>query len=663
MNTILKLLCLFAFPLILINKTGAQETTRWDLTDDGGIEWFVQANETHMDNIEMSGLYISSIVNYGVQNGRLQQKVHLIFPMLRTIPNDTHASLAHEINYEAINNIRINGNSVNENPERFYIKGILTYQSNTSAGIQIKHRLFPSTDKAIFFDKTEIYNPTNKVISIELTDVDYVYNTKAESGVYGAYQIKVVSDKKGSFIVNPGGSLNYALIYSGHRAGYMEQYVSSDYELNKRKQFINETFSSLVFESPDQILNREFAFAKLRAVESIYETKGGLMHGPGGGRYYAAIWANDQAEYVNPFFPFLGNPEGNESAINAFRHFARYMNPEYKPIPSSIIAEGTDIWNGAGDRGDMAMIAYGASRFALAYGDENTARELWPLIEWCLDYCKRKLNSEGVVSSDSDELEGRFPSGDANLNTSSLYYDALISAVYLGEQLNIEASLLDTYTIQSGELEKSIEAYFGYNVSGYETYRYYEGNDILRAWICTPLTVDIFRRSKGTIDALFSEKLWTDDGLASLSGSTTFWDRATLYALRGVFSAGETLRALTFMTHYSKRRLLGEHVPYPVEAYPEGNQRHLSAESALYCRIVTEGIFGIRPTGFRSFSLSPRLPENWNSMALRNIKAFRQTFDIEVLGEGDLLLIRIFTESSLYSETRIKQGETLNVQL
>jgi hypothetical protein len=27
------------------------------------------------------------------------------------------------------------------------------------------------------------------------------------------------------------------------------------------------------------------------------------MHGPGGLRYYAAIWANDQAEYINPWFP------------------------------------------------------------------------------------------------------------------------------------------------------------------------------------------------------------------------------------------------------------------------------------------------------------------------------------------------------------------------
>lgn len=47
----------------------------------------------------------------------------------------------------------------------------------------------------------------------------------------------------------------------------------------------------------------------------------------------------------------LGYDIGNRSALNAFRHFARFMNAEYRPIPSSIIAEGDDIWNGAGDRG------------------------------------------------------------------------------------------------------------------------------------------------------------------------------------------------------------------------------------------------------------------------------------------------------------------------
>ena len=66
----------------------------------------------------------------------------------------------------------------------------------------------------------------------------------------------------------------------------------------------------------------------------------------------------------------------------AFRHFARFMNPQYSKLPSSVIAEGLDTWGGAGDRGDAAMIAYGAARYALARGNEAEARELWPLLEW-----------------------------------------------------------------------------------------------------------------------------------------------------------------------------------------------------------------------------------------------------------------------------------------
>ena len=87
--------------------------------------------------------------------------------------------------------------------------------------------------------------------------------------------------------------------------------------------------------------------------------------------------------------------------------------------------------------------------------------------------------------------------------------------------------------------------------------------------------------------------------------------------------------------------MLGEHVPYAVEAYPEGNQRHLSAESGLYARVVTEGLFGIEPTGFNTFNCTPRLPDGWNYMKLKNIKAFNTTFDIEVYrrdGKSDILI-------------------------
>jgi len=406
-----------------------------------------------------------------------------------------------------------------------------------------------------------------------------------------------------------------------------------------------------------------FAFAKIRGTESIYNTKAGLMHGPGGLRYYAAIWANDQAEYINPFFAFLGDETGNRSAMNAFRLFARYMNPDYKPIPSSIIDQGDGEWHGAKDRGDMAMIAYGAGRFALAYGKRDSAMVLWPLIEWCLEYLKHNINEDGVVFSNSDELENRFRAGNANLNTSSLYYDALISAVQLGKLLGKPTMQLKNYEQQAKQLRSNIEKYFGATVEGFATYRYYKGNDTLRAWITTPLTVDIFERKEGTIAALFSPRLWTEDGLASLAGNKTFWDRSTLYGLRGVFAAGETEKALTFLRYYSRRRLLGEHVPYAVEAYPEGNQRHLSAESGLYCRIYTEGMFGMRPIGFTSFNCTPRLPKEWNEMALRNIHSFGNTFDVEVARVGAGKLVITIKKAGQGKKYIIKEGATQKIEL
>ena len=99
------------------------------------------------------------------------------------------------------------------------------------------------------------------------------------------------------------------------------------------------------------------------------------------------------------------------------------MSDLYERIPSSIIAEGLDIWEGAGDRGDAAMYLYGASLFCLYLGDKEVAAELYGAIKWCAEYCERKKSPEGVIISDSDELEGRFPTdGYANLSTSSLCY-------------------------------------------------------------------------------------------------------------------------------------------------------------------------------------------------------------------------------------------------
>jgi hypothetical protein len=636
---------------------------RWHLSDDESIKWEVQQDDSHVDNVEMSGFQISSIVYYGVEKGALQLTVKLVFPGLRTIPNDTHASLIHSFDLNSLQTISQRGNILTEYPDFIEFDGILKIFSKTKGGLSIEHQLFPSTDEPAFFDKIRIKNNSENPFVFELAELDYSTITESSEGVRGAYLISAHSDTSGSFTLAPNESLYFSKLLTARELLAKETALSVNYEIEKRKNFIHLTRSNLVLETPEESINQAFSFAKLRAVESIFETKGGLMHGPGGGRYYAAIWANDQAEYANPFFPFLGNIAGDESAINSFRHFARYMNSEFKAIPSSIIAEGESYWNGAGDRGDMAMIAYGAGRFALAYGRHETARELWPLIAWCLEYCKRNLNKDGVVASDSDELEGRFPAGKANLNTSCLYYDALLSAVYVAEELDLDPIMIEDYWMTAKTLKSSIDKYFSSYVEGFDTYRYYAGNDKLRAWICTPLTVGIYDKKEGTQAALFSDKLWTEDGLASESGSTTFWDRATLYALRGVFASGETAKAYPFFLNYSNRRLLGEHVPYPVEAYPEGNQRHLSAESALYCRIITEGMLNIRPIGFSSFFLQPVLPEAWNFIRLKKIKAFNHTFDIDVQRQLGGYSIRVSKDNGASISKEIMFNETLRIDL
>ena len=639
----------------------------WRINKDGGITWDIQNGQSHKDHIELSGKKISVVFRYGINNeGNFVINKSLVWPMLRTIPNDTHGSLIRSYDWNPLDAITVNGRALEaEKVKSISLKGILAVECTYNNGqIKLLREYFPSVDQPSLIETYNIVNVGNKDISIEIPKLYQCSYTNPLQGVDGSYCIENKVDGDGYFVLSPQDTLCFSASISARKKMDASITLNAVEESVKRKKLVDFLMNNLILETPDAVIDRMFAFSKIRACESIYETKGGPMHGPGGETFYAAIWANDQAEYINPYFPFVGYDYGNQSALNSYKHFARFMNTEWKPIPSSIIAEGIDIWNGAGDRGDAAMIAYGASRYALARGDIQEAKSLWPLITWCLEYCHRKLNDGGVVASDSDELEGRFPSGNANLCTSSLYYDALISASYLAKELKEDNSVISSYRQQAKELRRNINNYFAAVVEGFDTYAYYEGNDVLRSWICIPLTVGINERANGTIQALFSERLWTENGLLTQAGSETFWDRSTLYALRGVYSVGETERATEYLHRYSETRLLGNHVPYAIEAWPEGNQRHLSAESGLYGRIITEGLFGIRPVGFKAFTLTPHLPQKWNQMALRHVRAFGADFDLVVQRKGAGKLQVIMTTSQgkkkVYS---LKEGKSITINL
>lgn len=668
-SAIITLACSF---LCAVSLQAAEN--RWKVNGNHSVEWNTsKGNLPYNDHIEMAGLR-AAVVYYWSVDEKKQFSVdrHLVFPMLRTIPNNTHASWMPRCDVDFLKGMTANKRFMSlQEVKVVTINGVLTV-FGTARGdgndFELTRMYFPSTSAKAVCEKYIVKNIGQKKETVLVPALHWVRTTNKEDGTRGSYCLVARTEFQEDFkkTLEPGESTSfYCSVQAYALADEKETALDVEKELQKREDFVEEvTNKKLHFYCPDNTITTLFEMSKIRASESIFYTQGGLMHAPGGESYYAAMWCNDQAEYVNPFFPFLGYDKGNESAMTTWLSYLKYINPEYKFVPWSIICGGDDVF-GPFDRGDAAMLAYGASRYCLERGDKVISEKVWPLIEWCLEYCHRKLNKNGVVASDADELEHRLPSGDANLCTSSLYYDALLSSAWLSEELGRNKQEAATYRQQAAELRQNIDKFFHATVEGYDTYRYYEGNDVLRSWICIPLTMGIYDRAEGTLKAMFSPQLWTENGMLSQSGDKIFWDRSTLYGFRGAFAAGYADKALEYLKKFSTIRLLGEHVPYVVEAWPEGGQRHLSAESGLYCRIITEGLLGFRPTGFRSFTLTPQMPTEWNEYSLNGIYACTDSpINIEVSRDGKgKLVVKILGDRKTIKTMKVKPGETIKVSV
>ena len=670
---------IFLVLILLSAVTLSARENRWYINGNHSVQWDTSKGSLpYADHIEMSGLRASVVYYWTVDAEKhFAMDRHLVFPMLRTIPNNTHASWMPRCDVDFLKGMTANGRRMTEQETKVVtIDGILT-TSGTFRGdgidFELRRKFFPSTSKAAVCEKYVVKNIGEKKATVRVPALHMVRTTNKEDGTRGSYRLVARTEFQEDFkaTLEPGESATfYCSVQAYAVADEQETALDIEKELSDRKAFVEEVaMQNLHFHCPDNTITTLFEMSKIRASESIFQTQNGLMHAPGGESYYAAMWCNDQAEYVNPFFPLLGYDKGNESAMTTWRCYLKLINPEFKFVPWSIICGGDDVY-GPFDRGDAAMLAYGASRYCLERGDKAIAQEVWPLIEWCLEYCHRRLNEHGVVASEGDELEHRLPCGDANLCTSSLYYDALISSAFLADEMGARSKergargkQAATYRKQAATLRQNIDKFFHATVEGYDTYRYYDGNDVLRSWICIPLTMGIYDRAKGTLEAMFSPQLWTENGMLSQSGDKIFWDRSTLYGFRGAFAAGYADKALEYLKKFAAFRLLGEHVPYVVEAWPEGGQRHLSAESGLFCRIIMEGLLGFRPTGFNSFTLTPQMPTEWNEYSLVRIHACSDTpFDIYVQrASGGKLFVRIEKNGKAIKTTKVKPGETIKV--
>ncbi len=625
---------LLAFSAALSHR-GVRAGDRWSILEDGtGIVWPVAQDGRcpHSDFVEMSGLRVSTIYTYSVDSNKvLSVGRRLFWPGFRRQPNNTHGHLTAEFAAKRTPALSVGGVRVTEKAESVRFDGVLETISRIGDGLTLDRKMFPSVDAPVVYELATVRNAGSApvVVSAGADVVSYAM------GCDGRYEISARLRPQGAVTVAPGASAEWSLSFSAHRIDVPVAVNPAGTELVRRKDRVKEITDACVLVTGNKVIDTMFRLAKIHAAENVFSTRGGLMHSPGGGTYLAATWCNDQVEYAGPWFAFTGDKTALEASMTAYSHYMPFMAPDYAPIPCSVIAEGFDYWNGAGDRGDAAMWAYGASRFVLTSGRKDWAKKLLPGIRWTLEYCRRKLTPEGVVASRRDELEGRLPSGKANLCTSTLYCDALRHAAILVGELGFPDEAKE-YAARERAMRDAIERYFGATIHGFKTYRYYEGCGVLRSWIGIPLAMGIFDRTDGTCDALFSKYLWTGAGMLSAEGDRhgTTWDRSLLYAFRGLLAAGKTDSVIPKLEDYSRSRLLGEHVPYAIEAWPEGGRRHLSAESALYCRIIVEGLFGISPAGFAKYDVKPHLPKGWKKMELRNIRAFGNTFSVTVTEDG-----------------------------
>jgi hypothetical protein len=285
---------------------------RWTIERDGSIKWKIDTRLPHSDHIEMSGQKVSLWMQYEVDSSKkpiLNRTV--VFPTFRLLPVRTVAHMMYDVKDAELPHFIINDRLYkagvynaswqDDYPEKVVAirhKGVMEIFSELGKDGSLKlHRsFFPSVDKPMAIEKFVFINTSKQPVKIEL---EYMYRetkTPIERSSSGQHSFIVSTVNDGVKTINTGDSVVFAITYQAinNRNDFVIADVNA--EENARKNRVAEMQSHLILETPDPVLNTMFAFAKIRATESIYNTKAGLMHGPGGLRYYAAIWANDQAE-------------------------------------------------------------------------------------------------------------------------------------------------------------------------------------------------------------------------------------------------------------------------------------------------------------------------------------------------------------------------------
>ena len=275
----------------------------WNI-DGQTLVWEIKDGQVHRDKIEMSGLYCDSIIEYGVQeNGALFLSQRHYFPMLRTIPNDTHGTFCFAL-CEVRPFLLKNGETVSEYPRAFRLDGALTAECATRVGVTVTHRLFPSIDSRFAVERVRVSASEAVELTLSLPN-EFVHSYGR--GTKGVYVSTVFHTAPAVLALKAGESLEFDVFYTSRIANEILTLPDGAEEEHKRYARVNAMCDDLILDTGCRELDLLTRFAKIRAGESIFDTITGKYHSPGGSRYYAATWCNDQIEYAGPHFAMTRN--------------------------------------------------------------------------------------------------------------------------------------------------------------------------------------------------------------------------------------------------------------------------------------------------------------------------------------------------------------------
>ena len=572
------------------------------------------------------------------------------------VKSDDFKKIMYNVAIDSDPELRINNVLLkNGSPLSARFDGMLTFTYPENGGIIVSRKIYPSNTRALVIEEWQIRNATEKSIELSVLATRQIkFNDENFAIVWICKGVDPVS-------VKPGNSVSFTACLQARLINDPDFEVDVAQENLARLQMAELAWNGPGrLETPDPAIDVAFALQKFHVLECPIETYKGVITHNGSLRYSPGIWANDPVEYSSPIFPFFGNKQLNDAGLNMYRIWQDFCREKgIVPFPGSF--ESPSLKLTQRERGDDAMVLYGLSKFLLFLGDAKAAEEMWPLIEFSAESVLQHTTTDGIIASRTDEMEGRYPTGKANLSTSSLAYGGYRQAARLANALGKKSVELE-FDKRAEELRKAIEIYFGAEIEGFKTYRYYKENTTLRGWILLPIAMGIADRQEGTIAAILSDKLWPRrmEGADILAESTrsTEWARETYYALRVLFKAGRTDEALEMTRRAVKAQVFGKMGPYPDE-----DAIDMLCPGSLYPRVFTEGMFGIVPTGFNSFNCTPWLPGEWPKMALRDLRAFGCSWDFIVERSGKTQKIKITCGGKTIFKGSGEAGKTYSVTL